>query len=106
MKEILRELKKKVSKYQTVKSEVEKSRTLGKEMKEKILQQLSSGSRYNKGSVYGLKKKKVSGKQFSGVSLGANKQGFFVYTHRARSKSYGAIEDIPQKDISFIESTG
>jgi hypothetical protein len=106
MKQILIELKKKVSKYQTVKSEVEKSRTLGKEMKEKILQQLSSGSTYKKGYVSGLKKKKVPGKNFTGVSLGANKQGFFVYTHRARSKSYGTIDDIPQKDIDFIESTG
>ena len=105
MKSILLELKKKVSKYQTVKGEVEKSRSLG-DMKDLILQQLNSGSKYNKGSVYGLKKKKVPGKQFNGVSLGADKGGFFVYTHRARSKSYGEIERIPQKDIDFIESTG
>lgn len=106
MKEILFELKKKVTKYQKTKGEIERSRSIPKDMKEKILQQLSSGSRYNKGSVYGLKKKSVSGKSFDGVSLGADKDGFFVYTHRARSKSYGEIETISKKDLSFIESTG
>jgi len=40
------------------------------------------------------------------VDLGADKDGFFVSTHRARSKSYLEIDKIPQKDIKFIESTG
>ena len=48
----------------------------------------------------------VKGKTFKGVSLGADKDGFYVYTHRAASKRYKEIEDIPQKDINFIESTG
>ena len=41
-----------------------------------------------------------------GCDLGADKNGFFVFTHRARSKSYPEIEKIPQKDIKFIKSTG
>lgn len=40
------------------------------------------------------------------VSLGSDKDGFFVYTHRARSKSYKTPESIPVKDIEFIASTG
>lgn len=44
--------------------------------------------------------------RFKGVSVGKDKQGFFCYTHRARSKSRPTIDAIPDKDIAFIESTG
>ena len=49
---------------------------------------------------------KIKGKSFYGVSLGADKNGFFVYTHRARSKSYETPADIPNSKIKFIETTG
>lgn len=39
------------------------------------------------------------------VSLGLDKNGFFVYTHRARSKST-KLMNISVKDIKFIASTG
>lgn len=42
----------------------------------------------------------------SGVSLGKDDNGYFVYTHRARSKSYETPHAIPQGKIDFIESTG
>lgn len=41
-----------------------------------------------------------------GVSLGQDEDGFFVYTHRARSDSYARPHDIPASKISYIESTG
>lgn len=41
-----------------------------------------------------------------GCSIGQDKNGFFAYTHRARSKSYENQLDIPVKDLKFIESTG
>jgi hypothetical protein len=41
-----------------------------------------------------------------GVTLAKDKNGFFVYTHRARSKSYSTIDKIPTQVIEFIESTG
>lgn len=41
-----------------------------------------------------------------GCSMGKDKNGYFVYTHRARSKSYETKEQIPIKDLKFIESTG
>jgi len=44
--------------------------------------------------------------RFRGVSIGRDKDGFFVMTHRARSKSYESIEAIPNKVIRFIASTG
>lgn len=77
---------------------------LPKEIKEKILK-LGVAS-YKNGRAHGIKKPKVKGKNFNGVSLGADKDGFYVYTHRARSKSYKDPTKISNKDIKFIESTG
>lgn len=41
-----------------------------------------------------------------GCSVGKDKDGYFVYTHRARSKSYASKDKIPVKDLKFIDSTG
>lgn len=41
-----------------------------------------------------------------GVSFGKDKDGYFCYTHRARSKSYPTIADIPKSALKFIDSTG
>ena len=54
----------------------------------------------------GLSKPQNTKQNFNGVSLGKDKDGFFVYTHRARSNSYESPEKIPQGRIDFIESTG
>lgn len=45
-------------------------------------------------------------KSLDGISLGQDKKGYYVYTHRARSKSYPKPENISIKDIKFIETTG
>jgi hypothetical protein len=44
--------------------------------------------------------------KLDGISLGKDKDGYFVYTHRARSKSYKTPYKIPKSKIKFIESTG
>ena len=86
---------------------VKNSKKLPKEMKEKILPLIIGGntnigtSWYKNGVVYGLK-----GAPDSGSDLGADKDGFFVHTHRARSKSKPEIDKIPKKDLDFIRSTG
>lgn len=41
-----------------------------------------------------------------GVSMGMDKDGYFVYTHRCRSKSYKTPALIPKSVIVWIESTG
>lgn len=51
-------------------------------------------------------KKQGLEKALEGVSLGKDSKGYFVYTHRARSKSYDKAENIPGKDVKFIETTG
>ena len=61
-------------------------------------------SRIKNGVGYGVRPKgRVKGR---GVSLGVDKNGYFVYTHRARSKSYKSEDSIPLSKIKFIESTG
>lgn len=42
----------------------------------------------------------------SGFSMGIDKDGYFIHTHRSRSKSYESPDKIPVKDIKFIDSTG
>lgn len=46
-----------------------------------------------------------SGK-FSGVSICRDKNGYFVTTHRSRSKSYESIDKIPISVIKKVEKTG
>ena len=78
-------------------------------MKKVIMPYVTSGSRYSNGLLLSLRKpeglSKISRKA-SAVSFGADKNGFFVYTHRSRSKSYKDPLRIPKKDIDYIESTG
>ena len=45
-------------------------------------------------------------KKLDEVSLGKDKDGYFVYTHRARSPSYPSPDKIPLAKIKFISSTG
>jgi hypothetical protein len=98
---------KKKSDYTETKESLMRSKSIGKEMKEEILKYVSSGSKYHGGGVItGLVIPKIEGKSFKGVSMGGDKDGFFVYTHRARSKSHPTPEKITKKEINFIESTG
>jgi len=46
------------------------------------------------------------GGTFRGTSVGRDKNGYFVCTHRARSKSYPDVHKIPKSVIAWIESTG
>ena len=39
-------------------------------------------------------------------SFAKDKDGYYCYTHRARSKSYGTISKIPKSKVEFIGSTG
>lgn len=51
-------------------------------------------------------KDKWNTSKWNGVSLGKDKDGYFCYTHRSRSKSYPTPEDIPKSKVDFVESTG
>ena len=82
------------------------------EYKEIALNHLGSLTNCSKGKVTNLilhkdLRKKIQDKNLpSGFSMGIDKDGFFVHTHRARSKSYEKPEKITVKEIKFIDSTG
>jgi hypothetical protein len=44
--------------------------------------------------------------RYRGVAIGRDKDGFFVFTHRTRSKSYPSLDKIPEKVITWVASTG
>lgn len=69
---------------------------------DKILSEMEEAK--NKKDKRGLPKPK--GKNFDGVSIGEDGDGFYVYTHRARSSSYPSKEAIPDSVIRRIETTG
>jgi len=45
-------------------------------------------------------------KRFDGVAVKQDGKGYYVTTHRARSKSYPTASKIPVSAIRFIRSTG
>jgi hypothetical protein len=79
---------------------------ISKDMKAKIQPYINSSSKYRSksGIVTGLTKPR--GLDTRGSGFGANKDGFFVYTHRARSKAHEDPMKITKKEIDFIQSTG
>lgn len=44
--------------------------------------------------------------RFGGVTVKQDADGYYVCTHRARSKSYPSPEAIPDSKIKFVSSTG
>lgn len=41
-----------------------------------------------------------------GYSMGVDKDGYYIHTHRARSKSHEKPSQITAKEMKFIDSTG
>lgn len=83
-----------------------------KELKEFAIDHIQSYAKAKNGKVTGLSLHKdlllkiKEGGYPDGFSMGVDKNGYFIHTHRARSKSYEKAGDIPVKDIKFIDSTG
>ena len=44
--------------------------------------------------------------RYRGVSIGRDKKGYYVLTHRARGNSYESVRKIPLAEIARIKSTG
>lgn len=42
----------------------------------------------------------------SGFSMGVDKDGYYIHTHRARSKSKATPTGFTNKEIKFVDSTG
>lgn len=92
-----------------VKKSIVLSKKLSHEMKKLVSKYVTTTSRYSNGRVLGLRKPNglsAISKKISGVSVGADNNGFFVYTHRARCKSHKNPLTLTKKEIDWVESTG
>lgn len=104
-------LQEKRNKYQEALNSI-KHAHLPKEIKEKAIKLVQPGTKVKKGKIYGLKRhpdlsKKIHEKNLpDGFSMGMDKDGYFIYTHRCRSKSSEEAGKIPVKSIRFVDSTG
>ena len=103
---------KSIGKDRSIQDKIKYVRGISKELKDVAMEHLGSYTRANKGKITGLQlhkdlKKKIEDKNLpSGFDMGIDKDGYFIHTHRGRSKSYESPEKIPDKAIKFIDSTG
>ena len=87
-------------------------RNLPKEYKEEACKFIQYTTNAGKGKVTGLtlhpdlKKKIKEGNYPNGYDMGVDKDGWFIHTHRARSKSCQKPNGITAKEMKFIDSTG
>lgn len=92
------------------KESLKRSKNIPNDIKEKIYKYMTSSSKYVTGGyVTGLlipKELKSKTPKTDGLGFGADKDGFYLYTHRGRCKSYKNPESISVKDIEWVESTG
>lgn len=83
-----------------------------KDLKEESLKYIINSTYVNKGRIFGLGlhpdllQRIKSNVLPSGFNMGIDKNGYFIHTHRARSKSKITVDYITEKDIKFIDSTG
>jgi hypothetical protein len=104
--------KKSIGKDRDIKDKIKYVRGVSDELKDFALNHLETYTNAAKGRISGLRlhpdlKKKIKEKGLpDGFSMGVDKDGYYIHTHRARSKSYEKPDAISIKDIKFIDSTG
>jgi len=95
-----------------IKDIIRNLRGISKERKEEAITLLKPYTKAGKSKITELNLSKSlldkieKGGYPSGFSMGIDKNGYFIHTHRARSKSYESPDKIPVKDMKFIQSTG
>lgn len=95
-----------------VEDTIKKLHKISKENKEIAITLLKQYTKAGKGKITGLnlhpdlKKKIIEGGYPDGYDMGIDKDGFFIHTHRARSKSHEKPDGITAKEMKFIDSTG
>jgi len=103
---------KSIGKEIDIKDTIKNLRGVSKENKDLAIGLLKSYTKAGKGKITGLElhpelKKKISDGEYpSGYDMGIDKDGFFIHTHRARSKSHEKPNGITAKEMKFIDSTG
>ena len=95
-----------------VKEKIKNLKKIPKELKEIAVEYVTDLTHAKNGKVTSLNlhpdlKKKLNEKDLpNGFNMGIDKDGYFIHTNRARSKSYESPSKIPIKDIKFTDSTG
>ncbi len=95
-----------------VKTSIKYMRDIPPELKEFATNNVKTYSEARKGKVTGLElhsdlKKKIREKHLpNGFDMGVDKNGYFIHTHRARSKSHEKPDGITVREIKFVDSTG
>ena len=95
-----------------IKDKIKNLRQVPIELKEAAYELVSDLTKAEKGKITGLNKhpdlesKIKDGDNASGFSMGIDKDGYFIHTHRGRSKSYASPDKITVEDMRFIDSTG
>lgn len=95
-----------------IESSIKHLKGLPKELKDVAMLHVKEYSKANKGKVTGLKlhtdiNNKIKENDLpNGFDMGIDKNGYFIHTHRARSKSHKTPKGITNKEIKFIDSTG
>mgnify|MGYP005607496009 CR=1 len=101
-----------IGKEHDIEKDIKFLRNVPQELKDVALELLKPYTKAQKGRITGLQlhpllKKKISEKGLpNGFDMGIDKNGYFISTHRARSKSFPTPDKIDVKSIKFIDSTG
>ena len=104
-------LEKKSNKEVDIKTSIRYAR-IPHELKDVALEHLQDYTKCKKSKISGLRLhkdlvKKIKEKELpSGFDMGIDKNGYYIHTHRARSKSKETPNKITVKEIKFIDSTG
>lgn len=95
-----------------IKKKIKNLHGLSNDLKNFAIAHIKTYSNPNKGNVSGLElpsefRSKLNNEKLpNGFDMGVDKNGYYIHTHRARSKSNKDYMKISKKDIKFIDSTG
>lgn len=101
-----------IGKEVRIEDTIKNLKKLPKELKEVAIGLVEYSTKAKNGKVTGLqlhpdlKRKIEEGGYPNGFSMGVDKNGYFIHTHRARSKSHEKPTGITIKEMKFIDSTG
>lgn len=97
---------------QELKDKIKRLHNLPIELKDFAVKNIQYITNAGNGVVSGLEipdefQKSLSKRNLpNGFSVGVDKNGYYIHTHRGRSKSHESLDKITQKEIKFIDSTG
>lgn len=110
--DILSEISKDIGEKKDIKQTIQRLHGLPQELKDEAIKYLKPYTVAGKGRVSELELhpdiiKKCKEKGLTpGFSMGVDKNGYYIHTHRARGKSHKTPDKIPVSELKFIESTG